>query len=96
MAAEALARVGMDLYVIGAIPFVGEAATVSVASPDSAPVPVRKLTDIGGEFPAWGADSNTVHWSIGNAHVVYDLDEAKRVDDELEAEAKRKAKEKRS
>jgi Tol biopolymer transport system component len=91
---EALARVGMDLYVIGAIPFVGEAATVSVATPDSAPVPVRKLTDIGGEFPAWGGDGTTVHWSIGNAHVVYDLEEAQRVDDELEAEAKRKAKEK--
>jgi len=91
---KALARVGMDLYVIGAIPLVGEAATVSVAKPDSAPVPVRKLTDIGGEFPVWGADGSTVRWSIGNAHVVYDLAEAKRIDDELEAEAKRKAKEK--
>ena len=90
---SALARVGMDLYVIGAIPMVGEAATVSVASPDSAPVPVRKLTDIGGEFQAWGADGRTVHWSIGNAHVVFDLDEAERVDAELEAEAKLKAKE---
>jgi Tol biopolymer transport system component len=90
---SALAQIGMDLYVIGAIPMVGEAATVSVANPANAPVPVRKLTDIGGEFPTWGGAGRTVHWSIGNAHVVYDLDEAERVDAEIEAEAKLKAKE---
>ncbi len=91
---KALARVGMDLYAIGAIPLVGaKAPTISTANPSGAPVPVRKLTDIGGEFPAWSADGNTVHWSIGNAHVVYELEEAERVDEEIEAEKKRKAKE---
>lgn len=91
---KALARVGMDIYAIGAIPLVGAAApSISVAKPSEAPVPVRKLTDIGGEFPAWSADGNTVHWSIGNAHVTYDLDEAERVDEEIEAEKKRQAKE---
>ncbi len=90
---KALARVGMDLYVIHAIPQVGEAPSISLASVDNAPVPVRKLTDIGGEFPAWGSDGNSIHWSIGNAHVVYDLAEAQRVEDELEAEARRKARE---
>ena len=34
---------------------------------------ITKLTDIGGQFPAWSADGKHVHWSIGNAHVVYDL-----------------------
>ncbi|NKB87667.1 MAG: amidohydrolase family protein [Acidobacteria bacterium] len=90
---KALARVGQDLYSIETIPMIGEAPTISVASPGSAPVPVRKLTDIGGEFQAWGSDGTKIHWSIGNAHVVYDLAEAQRVDDEVEAEAKRKAKE---
>ncbi len=91
---KALARVGMDLYAIEAIPLVGaEAPSISMANISDAPVPVRKLTDIGGEFPAWSADGNTVHWSIGNAHVTYDLEEAERVDEELEAEKKRKAKE---
>ncbi|HJO05399.1 MAG TPA: amidohydrolase family protein [Acidobacteriota bacterium] len=91
---KALARVGMDLYAIGAIPVVGaEAPSISMASVAGAPVPVRKLTDIGGEFPAWSADGKTVHWSIGNAHVTYDLEQAERVDEELEAEKKRKAKE---
>ena len=91
---KALARVGMDLYAIGAIPLVGaKAPAISMANLSDAPVPVRKLTDIGGEFPAWGADGNMVHWSIGNAHVTYDLEEAKRVDEEIEAEKKRKARE---
>ena len=51
--------------------------------PDSAAMPVRKLTDIGGEFPAWGADGRTMHWSIGNAFVTYRLDRAEAVDDSL-------------
>ena len=57
--------------------------TVLVTKPDSAQMPVRKLTDIGGEFPVWGADGRTVHWSIGNAFVTYRLDEAEAVDDSL-------------
>ncbi len=93
---KALARVGMDLYAIEAIPLVGaEAPSISMSNISNAPIPVRKLTDIGGEFPAWSADGNTVHWSIGNAHVTYDLEEAERIDEELEAEKKRKAKEKK-
>ncbi len=94
---KALARVGMDLYVIGAIPQIGaEAPSISVADPDKAAVPVRKLTDIGGEFPSWGGDGNTVQWSIGNAQFVYDLAEAERVEEELEAKKKAEADEEES
>src|SRR5690606_2534208 len=57
--------------------------TISVANPANAPVPVRKLTEIGGQFPAWSADGTKVHWSIGNAHFVYDLDEARAVDERV-------------
>ncbi|MGD8817363.1 MAG: amidohydrolase family protein, partial [Acidobacteriota bacterium] len=73
MGSKALAQVGQDLYVVTVPRVGGETPTVSVANPDRASVPVRRLTDIGGQFPAWGRDGNTVHWSIGNAHVVYDL-----------------------
>src|SRR5690606_35804852 len=69
----ALAQVGSDLYVV-TIPYSGGAApTISVANPAAAAFPVRKLTDVGGQFPAWSADGHAVHWSIGNAHFVYDL-----------------------
>ncbi|MBI1967153.1 MAG: PD40 domain-containing protein [Gemmatimonadetes bacterium] len=81
----ALAQVNNDFYVV-TVPKTGATPpTVMVTKPDSAPVPVRKLTDIGGEFPAWGADGRTVHWSIGNAFVTYRLDRAEAVDDSLRA-----------
>jgi Tol biopolymer transport system component len=70
----ALAAVNRDIYVV-TVPVVGGAVpTVLVTKPDSAKMPVKRLTDIGGEFPAWGADGRTVHWSIGNAFVTYRLD----------------------
>ena len=85
---RALAVVGNDIYVV-TVPYVGGAApTISVANPENASFPVRKLTEVGGQFPAWSADGRKVHWSIGNAHVVYDLDRAKQVEDSLKAEAK--------
>lgn len=91
---KAFASIGRDLYVIGAIPVIGaEAPSVSVANPEGAPVPVRKVTEVGGEFPTWSADGERLHWSIGDTHVVFDLDEADQVDERIEAEKKRKAKE---
>ena len=73
---RALAQVRLDLYTL-AVPYVGgETPVVSVANPERASVPVRKLTDVGGQFPAWSADGRRAHWSIGNAHLIYDLDDA--------------------
>ena len=85
---RALAQVGHDIYVV-TVPYLGgQTPTVSVANPANAAFPARRLTDIGGEFPAWSADGKTVHWAIGNAFVSFDLDRAKQVDDSI-AEAKR-------
>ncbi len=73
---RALAQVRLDLHTL-AVPYVGgETPVVSVANPERASVPVRKLTEVGGQFPAWSADGRRAHWSIGNAHFVYDLDDA--------------------
>jgi len=81
----ALARVGSDFYVV-TVPVVGGTTPViSVATPDNAPTPVRRLSDIGGEFPAWSADGRKVFWSIGNALITYDLDRAKVVEDSIRA-----------
>jgi Tol biopolymer transport system component len=81
----ALARVGADFYVV-TVPLIGGTTpVVSVANIEGAPTPVRRLSDIGGEFPAWGATGRVVHWSIGNALVTYDLDRAKVVEDSVRA-----------
>ncbi len=81
---KALAQVGDDLYVVTVPRVGGETPSVSVANPANAVVPVRRLTEIGAQFPSWGHDGNTVQWSIGNAHFVYDLAAAQAA--ELEAE----------
>ncbi len=88
---SALAMVGMDFYTI-TIPRVGATApTVSVVDPASAPVPVKKLNEIGGEFPTWVNGGKQVMWALGNALWTYDIARAKVVDDSLKVVAKLKA-----
>lgn len=84
---QALAQVNNDLYVVTVPRIGGETPTVSVANPQSAAFPARKLTVIGGEFPSWSSDGRRVHWSIGNAHLVYDLDRAQVFEDSVKQAA---------
>ncbi len=84
---EAMALINNDVYVI-TIPKIGKLPKVSVAKPNNSQFPSRKLTQYGGEFPAWAKDGKKVHWSIGNAHFIYDLEAAKAEEDRLEAEKK--------
>jgi imidazolonepropionase-like amidohydrolase/Tol biopolymer transport system component len=80
---RALAHLNRDVYVV-TVPRVGaEAPEISVANPDDASFPARKITEVGGEFPAWGADGNHVHFSLGNAHFVYDIERAQVVEDSI-------------
>ena len=88
---QAIAQVINDLYVV-TVPYVGgETPVVNIASPEAAAFPARKLTEIGGQFPKWHADGRTIHWSIGNAFVTYNLDDAKAFEDSLEAAKKLEA-----
>jgi len=92
---QALAMVGMDLYSVTVAQVGATAPTVSVANPASAVLPVKKLNDVGGEFPAWSSDGRKVMWSLANALWTYDLDRAKTVEDSLKADVKLKAAAKR-
>jgi Tol biopolymer transport system component len=80
---QALAMVNRDIFVVTVPQVGGDAPTISVANPDNASFPARKITEIGGEFPAWGGDGNTVHYSMGNAHFVYDIERARVVEDSI-------------
>ena len=85
---QALARVLNHLYTV-TVPVVGgDPPTINVGNPASASFPARQLTEVGGEFPAWGHDGRTVHWTIGNAHLVYNLDDAQAFEDSVEAAAR--------
>ena len=83
---QAMALVGNQLYVVTVPSGIGaDAPTISVANPSSASFPAEQLTDIGAQFSAWGASSREVHWALGNAHFVYDLDDAQAFADSVEA-----------
>ena len=89
-----LAQIYNELYVV-TIPKTGKMVTISVADAENAQFPAKKLTDLGGEFPSWQQDGRKVHWSLGRAHFVYDVDKAELFEDSVKtakkAEDKRKA-----
>lgn len=80
---QALAQVGNDIYTV-TVPRAGSAETINVANPDRASFPASKLTDIGGQFPAWGWGGKRVHWSLGNRFFSHNLEEAEEREREQE------------
>ncbi len=83
----ALAEIQRHIYTV-TVPQTGSAPTVNLGNPSKASVPARRLTDIGGEFPAWGLDGRIVHFSLGNAHFLYNLDDAQAFEDSVKAASK--------
>lgn len=81
---QALAQIRTDLFVVTVPEIGGEAPSISVGGSSSS-FPSKKLTDIGGQFPAWSWDANKIHWSIGNAHLIYDLEAEEAYNDSLKA-----------
>jgi imidazolonepropionase-like amidohydrolase/Tol biopolymer transport system component len=84
-----LAQVNNEIYT-AYVPQVGETVTISVSNPDRASFPAKKVTVLGGEFPRWSGDSETVHWSLGKGHFMYNLNDAKAFEDSVKAEEKAK------
>ena len=83
---QALVEMQRNVYTV-TVPRLGATPTINVSNPENAAFPVRRLTDLGGEFPAWSGDGRTVHWSLGNAWFSYDLDAARAFEERREAEA---------
>jgi hypothetical protein len=81
---QALAQVSSDIYLVTVPVFGGTDPSITVGGAGVGRwFPAKKLTDIGGQFVAWSHDAKRVHWSMGNAHAIYDLDRAKAVDDSV-------------
>ena len=85
---QAVAQVGNDIFSV-VIPKVG--GPVPTISVNGGGAPIKRLTDIGGEFPSWSADGRTIHWAIGNAFLSYNLDRAKAAEDSTKAADRAKA-----
>jgi len=79
---RAFVEINNEIYV-ATIPKTGKVVNISLADAGSAQFPARELTELGGEFPYWAADGHTMHWSLGNAHFVYDVDAAQAFDDSV-------------
>lgn len=79
---KAIAKVNNNVYVV-TVPSTGKMISVSVADASSAEFPSRMLTEIGGEFPAWSGDGTKIHYSLGAAHFVYDINRADALEDSL-------------
>ena len=79
---KAIAKVNNNIYTV-TIPSTGKMISISVADASSAEFPSKKLTEIGGEFPVWSSDGNKIHYSLGAAHFIYDLNKAEALEDSL-------------
>ncbi|MFC3416185.1 amidohydrolase family protein [Algoriphagus hitonicola] len=86
---KALAQVNNNVYIV-TVPQVGKTPTINVGEPKSSNFPSRQLTEIGGEWPAWEANGKKVHWSLGNGHWVYDIEQAEYIEDSVKAAKKAK------
>jgi len=84
---RALALINNEIYV-ASIPRTGKLVNISLADAGSAQFPAKKLTELGGEFPCWEAGGDKVHWSLGNAHFVYDVNAGEAFDDSVKAAKK--------
>jgi Tol biopolymer transport system component len=84
---KALALINNDVYVI-TVPKYGQTPKISVAKTKSSQFPSWKLTELGGEFPSWSSDAKKVHWSLGNAHFIYDLEAGKADEERIKAKKK--------
>jgi imidazolonepropionase-like amidohydrolase len=80
------------------IPMVGgdNPPTISVSSPDGAAVPVKKLTNVGGEFVDWAEKGRIVTYALGHTFFRFDLDAAKAAEEKQKAEDKKKEEQVRS
>ncbi len=88
---RAFAQFGRDIFVVDMLPQVGATPpTITLMNLSSSPVPVRKVTDVGGEFPSWAPGGSALHWALGNVFFTYDLDhvEAEEAEEKETAHAR--------
>lgn len=87
---RAFVQFGNDIYVVDLAEVGDQPPTVILMNLAASPVPVRKLTDVGGEFASWAPDGSAVHWALGNVFFTYDLDhvEAEEAEEEETAHAR--------
>ncbi|MFN2398494.1 MAG: amidohydrolase family protein [Gemmatimonadaceae bacterium] len=70
---RAIAQVGNNVYLV-TVPMVGgQGLTVSALKPATAPVPMKRITRVGGDFMGWTPDSKRFYYSLGHSFFIYDI-----------------------
>ena len=83
---HAIAEAEHHVYLITVPMKGGDAPAIALGNPDSAAVPVRKLTTVGGEFLSWADDGKSVTFALGRTIFKYDLAAAKAAEDKAKAD----------
>lgn len=70
---KAFAKISNEIYVLE-VPLLGNTAPViHVADVQQAEFPVKKITEIGCEFPSWNNDGNIIYGALGAVAMRYEL-----------------------
>jgi len=88
---RAFVQFGNDIYIVDLAEVGSAPPNILLTNLGASPVPVRKLTDVGGEFPAWAPDGSALHWAMGNVLFTYDLDHVETEEAEEEETAHARA-----
>jgi Tol biopolymer transport system component len=67
---QAVALVDNNIFLVSVPPVGGQLLTFNAYG---GPVPARRLSRVGGEFPGWRADGREVHYSLGKSYFRYDV-----------------------
>ena len=70
---RAVALANQHLYLITLPLAGGEPPTVQIGSLASAPIPARRITPVGADFPGWSRDGRSVHYALGASYFAYDV-----------------------
>ncbi|MGH7657343.1 MAG: amidohydrolase family protein, partial [Gemmatimonadales bacterium] len=70
---RAIAEVGHNVYLVAAPQVGGDGLSVSILKPDNAPVPVTRVTQVGGDFLGWHPDGKRFHYSLGHSYFTWDI-----------------------
>lgn len=70
---RALAQIDNKVFLVPVPMTGGTTPSVSIHNPANAPLPVRRLSRVGGEFVGWSNDGKTVFYSLGRSFFSYDV-----------------------
>jgi Tol biopolymer transport system component len=64
---------GSKVFVIEEVPKTGNAPSINAANPGQSEVPVRRVSNIGGEFASWANNGTAIEYALGHSLFTYDL-----------------------